>query len=132
MDTNQTPSPVPASKTVLTIEDEHSISQLYTKALTKAGYVVQNTYNGLEGYAQAKTNVFDIILLDLMLPDMSGMEILRRLRAEVPNLKSKIVVTTNLEQEHDHRQVIEQQADGYLIKANVTPRQLVAFLSQIK
>ena len=131
MDNNLSVHPS-SPKRILSIEDEHSISQLYMKTLTKAGYQVQSVFDGIEGYEAAKTDAYDIILLDLMLPNMSGMEILRRLRSEVPNLKAKIVVATNLEQEQQHRQSIEQRADAYLIKANLTPRQLVEFLSHIR
>lgn len=127
MDNTTTP------KSVLCIEDEHFISELYNRALTKAGYNVTVELDGKRGLELAQTNMFDIILLDLMLPTMTGIEILRALRdpAKTPALNSKIIITTNLEQRDDIRADIEQQADGYLVKANVTPRELATFLSQL-
>ena len=125
-DTNTQP------RKVLFIEDELFIGELYTRALTKANYQVKIIKDGEEGYKEAATDTYDIILLDLMLPNMLGLDILKRLRTEKPNLKAKIIITTNLEQSKDHRQAIENEADGYLIKAEVTPRQLVEFLGNIK
>src|SRR5690242_8628273 len=93
----------PASRKLLFIEDEPFISELYSRALKKAGYGVTVIGDGLQGFNEAKTNAYDIILLDLMVPNMMGMDILHRLRAEMPDLKSKIIVTTNLEQSKEKR-----------------------------
>jgi DNA-binding response OmpR family regulator len=121
-----------APKKVLCIEDEVFIGELYTRALTKAGYDIAVEIDGLKGLADAMTDSYDIILLDIMVPNMTGIEILRHLREEKPDLKAKIVITTNLDQGKETRAEIEKQADGYLIKAEVTPRQLVEFLNSIK
>lgn len=119
---------------LLCIEDEHFISELYTRALTNAGYDVVVIADGEAALAEAEKNDYDIILLDIMLPSMSGVEILRRLKE--PNrptpLTAKIIITTNLDQEENTRKKIEDQADGYLIKAEITPHELVNYLSQIE
>jgi len=122
------------NRKVLCIEDEHFISELYSRALTKAGYEVETIADGEKALAAAQTNKYDIILLDLMLPNLSGIEILRALRdpALVPPIRAKIVITTNLEQREDVRADIEKQADGYLVKAEITPHELVDFLNSIK
>lgn len=119
-------------KRVLCIEDEHFIGELYDRALTKAGFTVTVINDGQEGLDAAQTNQFDIILLDLMVPSITGVEILNALRN--PNktspLKAKIIITTNLEQRDEVRQTIEKQADGYIVKAEITPNQLAEFLKQ--
>ncbi len=117
---------------ILFVEDEPFISELYTRALAKANYDVKIAKDGEEGLREAQTNVYNIILLDLMMPNMLGLDILRRLRSEMPNLKAKIIITTNLEQSKERRAEIEKQADGYLIKAEVTPREMVEFLGHVK
>ncbi|HSX30827.1 MAG TPA: response regulator [Candidatus Saccharimonadales bacterium] len=131
MDTG-TPT-TPALRRVLCIEDEHFISELYVRALTKAGYEVEVQLDGQKGLAAAQTDQFDIILLDLMIPNITGIEVLRTLRDPklTPKMHAKIIVTTNLEQREDVRADIEQQADGYLVKAEITPRELVEFLSHL-
>jgi DNA-binding response OmpR family regulator len=116
---------------VLCIEDEKFTSELYERALKKAGYQVRVVTGGDNGLALAKTGQFDIVLLDIMIPNMLGIEVLHRIRAEAPNLKSKIIITTNLEQDDQTREAIEREADGYLIKAEITPKQLVEFLNTL-
>lgn len=127
-------SPTPIGKKILCVEDEHFISELYVRALTKAGYEVTVEVDGQKGLELAQTDQFDIILLDIMVPTITGVEVLRRLRdtAETPHLGAKVIITTNLEQREDIRADIEKRADGYLVKAEITPRELVAFLSTIK
>lgn len=128
-----TPSSAPAKK-VLCIEDEHFINELYTRALTKAGYDVKIVIDGAQGLKEAKTNAYDIILLDIMLPNMKGTDVLKHLRDphETPGLRAKIIITTNLELGDEDRAAIEKQADGYVVKAELTPRQLAEFLEQLK
>jgi DNA-binding response OmpR family regulator len=124
----------PIGKKILCIEDEHFISELYVRALTKAGYQVTVEVDGKAGLELARTDQFDVILLDLMIPTITGIEILRQLRAapDAPKLRAKIVITTNLDQREDIRSAIENQADGYLVKAEITPRELVEFVDTIK
>lgn len=128
------PAPNPATVKILCIEDEHFIAELYARALTKAGYEITVIVDGVEGLKAAQSNLYDIILLDLMIPNMTGGEVLQRLRdpAQTPSLKAKIIITTNLEQKEETRQEIEKLADGYLIKAEVTPHQLVDILGSLK
>jgi DNA-binding response OmpR family regulator len=118
-------------KKILCIEDEHFISELYARALRQAGYDVTTMLSGEDGLRAAQSNQYDIILLDLMIPGITGFEVLRRLRDENPDLKSKIIITTNLDQEDRDREEIESKADGYLIKAEFTPRQLVQIINDI-
>jgi len=119
---------------ILCIEDEHFISEIYARALTKAGYTVDVELDGVEGLKKAQTDAYNIILLDLMIPNLTGIEILRILRdpAQTPSLKAKIIITTNLEQRDDVRTDIEKQADGYIVKAEITPHELVDVLANLR
>lgn len=121
-------------KKILCIEDEHFISELYVRALTKAGYEVKVVIDGGKGLTEAQTDNYDLILLDIMLPNMIGTELLRRLRDPkiTPHLRAKIIITTNLEQGEEGRAAIEKMADAYVIKAELTPKQLVHFIQQMK
>jgi DNA-binding response OmpR family regulator len=136
MEPQTTPEPamaVPARK-LLCVEDEHFISELYVRSLTKAGFDVTVEVDGQKALNLALTDQFDIILLDLMIPTMTGTEVLSVLRDpnRQPPLKAKIIITTNLEQREDIRAGIEAQADGYLVKADITPHELADFLQTIK
>ncbi len=132
--TNQTAPVTSNGLKVLCIEDELFISELYERALKKVGYSVTNAFTGDDGLHLAQTDDYDIILLDLMVPGITGIEILRTLRdpAKTPKLHGKIIITTNLVQDDQTRQEIEKQADGYVIKADMTPKELVAFLERLK
>lgn len=127
------PAAPPNGKKVLCIEDELFIGELYNRALQKAGYDVTVELDGQKGLELAQTNQFDIILLDLMIPTITGIEVLRQLRdkSKTPELRAKIIITTNLEQRDEVKADIENQADGYIVKANITPRELAEFLNSI-
>jgi len=120
-------------KRILCIEDERFISDLYARALTSAGYDVMIVDDGELGLHQAVNGNFDIILLDIMLPSMNGVDILYKMKSPhvVPPMKSKIIITTNLDQKEDIRNKVEELADGYLIKAEITPKELVEYIKQI-
>lgn len=121
------------SKTILFIEDDPFIIDMYTHALGKAGYPIDTATDGKTGYDKARAGNYTLILLDIMIPQMNGIELLERLRGAdgqgLPN--SKIVILTNLAQDEESRRALEGQADGYLIKADVTPKKLVELVSQI-
>ncbi|MDB5169456.1 MAG: Response regulator receiver protein [Candidatus Saccharibacteria bacterium] len=129
----ETPNPAPGRK-VLCIEDEHFISELYARSLTKGGYEVTVIPDGAKALIEAQTDKYDIILLDLMVPNVTGIEILRALRdtTQTPQLKAKIIITTNLDQRDDVREDIENNADAYLVKAELTPHELVNFVNTVQ
>lgn len=119
---------------ILLIEDDQFISDLYVRSLRKAGFEVTHEVTGPAGLAQAKTGQFDLVMLDIMIPDMTGVDVLQELRgsdnAALPN--TKIIITTNLDQDDEGRADLEAKADGYLIKADVTPRKLIEIIKQIE
>lgn len=121
------------SKTILFIEDDPFIIDMYNHALSKAGYPVDTATDGKTGYEKAKTGNYTLILLDIMIPQINGIDLLEKLRGVngqgLPN--TKIVILTNLAQDEESRRALEGQADGYLIKADVTPKKLVELVKQI-
>lgn len=89
--------------------------------------------SGEDGLNKALAKNYDIILLDIMTPDLTGVQVLELLRGKgdkIPN--SYIVITTNLDQDDESRAAVEKMADGYLIKAEITPSTLVDILSKLK
>ncbi len=128
---NQTPQFT--QPTVLLIEDAQFITELYTRALTKAGFDVTTADDGQKALDVALTGNFDVILLDIMLPTMNGVDMLYRMRDDNnPNkVTAKIIITTNLDQPEEARAKIDKMADGYLIKAEITPKELVSYVKQV-
>ena len=121
------------SKTILFIEDDPFIVDMYVHVLEKNNYTVDVASDGASGLQKARSGEYDIVLLDIMVPEMSGIEVLENLRGSdgrgLPG--SKIVILTNLAQDEGSRRALEAQADGYLIKADVTPNKLVELLDQV-
>jgi len=116
-------------KTILLIEDDLFIGEMYSRSLSREGYQVDLIQNGEEGLQAALKGTYDLILLDVMLPEKKGTEILKNLRGDedkVPN--SRIVVLTNYEQDEESRMAMQTKADGYLIKADITPRRLLEII----
>ena len=116
-------------KSILIVEDDGFISELYVRALKKAGYEVELAAQGPVGLKLAREGKFDIMLLDIMIPDMTGVEVLKELRKEkavAPEMR--IIITTNLEQDDETREAVESLADGYIIKADITPKVLVKMI----
>ena len=121
-------------RTILLVEDDNFIRDLSSKELTKAGYHVDTVVTGPSGLELANTGKYDLVLLDIMIPDMTGVDVLKALRGpKGDQLKgTKIIITTNLDQDSDSRSQLENLADGYLIKADVTPRKLVEVVKHIE
>ncbi len=108
---------------ILVIEDELSISTLLKFNLEKAGYSVTIALDGTEGFELAKKELPDLILLDLMLPGMDGMEICKTLRME--KNQTPILMLTAKDEELDKILGLELGADDYLTKP-FSPREVVA------
>ncbi|PID33572.1 response regulator [Candidatus Saccharibacteria bacterium] len=122
-----------AIKTILCVEDDRFIGEMYVRSLKKAGYDVTWVVDGNDGLVAARNQKFDLIILDLMLPEQRGDQILENLRNDkVDNVPdSKILVMTNFEQDDKAKSLVESRVDGYLIKADVTPRKLLEVIEQL-
>lgn len=113
-------------KTILCIEDDRFIGEMYVRSLKKAGYEVDWMVDGNDGLVAARNKQYDLILLDIMLPERRGSEILEALRGKedlIPH--TKIVVMTNFDQDEESRMAMEHNVDAYLIKAEITPKILL-------
>lgn len=112
-------------KKVLLIEDETFIADIYGRELNRAGFVVRICSDGVSGFQALQEETFDILLLDIMLPGMHGLEILRQWRVKYPESQMPIILLTNLGQDEVIKEGFTLGAKGYLIKASYTPKQVV-------
>jgi CheY-like chemotaxis protein len=121
------------SKTILFIEDDKPIAEMYARVLEREGYQVEFAFNGTTGLAKARSKHYDLILLDIMMPEKTGIEVLQELRGEdgrgTPD--TKIVILTNLAQDKTSQEALKAQADGYIIKADIVPSQLAGIVSKL-
>ena len=122
-----------AIKTILIIEDDRFIGEMYVRSLKKAGYDIDWMVDGNDGLIAARNKSYDLILLDVMLPERRGPEILEALRGGAEDLipNSKVIVLTNFEQDDESRMAMEKRADGYLIKAEITPSKLLDVIQHL-
>jgi DNA-binding response OmpR family regulator len=122
-----------AIKTILCIEDDRFIGEMYVRSLKKAGYEIDWMVGGNDGLIAARNKHYDLILLDVMLPERRGNEILDSLRGGGEDLipDTKIIVLTNFEQDDESRMAMEHHADAYLIKAEITPRKLLSVIEEL-
>ena len=120
-------------KTILCVEDDRFIGEMYVRSLQKAGYDVTWVVDGNDGLVAARNQNFDLIILDLMLPEQRGDQILDALRNNNVDLvpTSKILIMTNFEQDEASRKSVMSRVDGYLIKADITPRNLIDVVKQM-
>ncbi len=120
-------------RTILVIEDDRFIGEMYVRSLRKAGYTVDWMVDGNDGLAAARNKPFDAILLDIMLPERRGSEILQVLRGGAEDLipNTKVIILTNFDQDEESRMVMEHNADAYLIKAEITPKKLLSILEKM-
>lgn len=121
-----------AIKTILVIEDDRFIGEMYIRSLKKAGYEVDWMVDGNDGLIAARNKAYDLILLDVMLPERRGTEILDALRGKedlIPN--TKVIVLTNFEQDDQSKQIMQKNVDAYLIKAEITPKKLLGVIKQL-
>lgn len=122
-----------AIKTILCIEDDRFIGEMYVRSLNKAGYEVDWMVDGNDGLVAARNKHYDLILLDIMLPERRGSEILTALRGNGDNLvpNTKIIVLTNFDQDEESRMAMEHDVDAYLIKADITPKKLLSIIDKL-
>lgn len=122
-----------AIKTILCIEDDRFIGEMYVRSLRKAGYTIDWVVDGNDGLVAARNKPYDLIIIDIMLPERRGDQILEALRSDNSDLvpDSKILILTNFEQDEESRASLTNRVDGYLIKADVTPRALLKVIRDL-
>jgi len=122
-----------AIKTILCIEDDRFIGEMYVRSLKKAGYEVDWMVDGNDGLVAARNKQYDVILLDVMLPERRGTDILEALRGNGEDLipHSHVIILTNFEQDDESRMAMQKNADAYLIKAEITPKKLISVIKQL-
>lgn len=112
-------------KRILLIEDDRFLRRACEASLTQRGFLVISANDGEEGLRLAKSEPFDLILLDLLMPKKPGIEVLAELRAEgPPKADIPVMILSNSSREEDKRRAVEFGAVGYYVKANLSLKAL--------
>jgi len=113
-----------SGRKILIIEDETDVADLLTLNLRKAGYKISTATDGASGLQKARNNKPDFIILDLMLPKMSGLEVCRILKSDTATAQMPILMLTAKAEEVDRIVGLEFGADDYVTKP-FSPREIV-------
>lgn len=111
---------------ILIVEDDLFIRELYQNTLAREGYTIDTAADGEIAIQKATTTPYDLILLDIMLPKYSGIDVLRKIRNSAPETKhTSVILTTNLSEENVIKDAVRMGIDGYLLKAELSPEEVV-------
>ena len=119
------PEPAKEGKTILIVEDDPVLLKMYTEKFTFEGFDVLNAKDGEEALKVSLAEKVDMILLDIMLPRMSGTDFLEKLRQDTKGKNIPVVALTNLAEEDEKQRALKLGVKEYLVKAMQTPEQVV-------
>ena len=119
------------AKILLIVEDDPLMSRLYQKIFTFEKYSVESAGDGLEGLEKARTVKPMLILLDVMMPKMNGLQVLDKLKADPDTKDIPVVVLTNLASEKDAETALLKGAVKYIVKSEHEPKEIVAMVKEI-
>ncbi len=120
-----------AAKKILIIEDDALLSRMYQAIFKPDKYEAIFSPDGQDGLAKARSHMPAVILLDIMLPKLNGMQVLEKLKADPETMHIPVVVLTNLSGERDAQQALVLGAVRYIIKSEHKPDDLERIISQI-
>jgi len=110
---------------ILLIEDEEMLANMYETKFQNEGYNIKKALDGETGLKIALEDKPDLILLDVIMPKLDGFSVLKNLKGNSQTKNIPVILLSNLGQEEDIKKGKEMGADGYLVKANLTPAEVV-------
>lgn len=113
------------SKKILLVEDEASLRELYRELLFSVGFEVDTAEDGKTAYEKIKNNKYDLILLDIRLPEMDGLQVLHSLTDEEKANNGKIYMLTNFSEDKIIKEAYKAGATGYLMKSALDPDEVL-------
>jgi len=116
---------------ILIVEDDIFLADLYKTKFVLEGFKVSVAYDGEKGLEMVKKIKPHIVLLDLVLPKMSGFDILTNIKAEAGTKNIPVILLTNLSQKSDVEKGLRLGASDYLIKAHFMPSEVVAKIKSL-
>ena len=118
-------------KTILLVEDDRFLRRACEASLHQRGYHVVTAADGEEGVRLARSERPDLILLDLLMPKLPGIEVLRAVRTDPTLCDVPVVILSNSSRQDDRRQAMALGATGYFVKANLSLRELAAEVARV-
>ena len=117
---------------LILVEDDPMIGEIYQRKFSSSGFDIAIATSGKEFLNKVKENKYDLALLDMVLPEMNGIEILEELKkGGKNNPEMKVFIFSNLTSKEDHDRAMENGADGYIPKTQFNPSELVVEIKRI-
>jgi DNA-binding response OmpR family regulator len=110
---------------ILIIEDDRYISKMYQLKLSLEGYDVQVAENGKQGIDKVKEMMPNVILLDILMPELDGFEVLKIVKSDDVTKDIPVLIMSNLGQEDHIQKGLQMGAIGYIVKSQFTPSKVV-------
>lgn len=112
-------------KKILVVEDDDFLREIYIEILQEAGYDIDSATDGDQAYQKIKLGGWDLVLLDIILPKMDGLDIMKKIKSETDEKLTKtLVFLTNLDNDEQIKEALSL-GNGYLIKSQLTPDNLL-------
>lgn len=113
------------NKKILIVEDDAFVQDIYRTKLSQEGFSIMDAENGEKALKKLESESPDLILLDIIMPLMNGLEFLEKLRADKKYKKTPVILLTNLGQKEDVEKGLALGANDYLIKSHFTPSEVL-------
>ncbi len=120
----------PKTHTILLVEDDLFVRDLYVRTLKRAGYNVEAAIDGEEGFNKLHEIHPDLVLLDIMLPKMNGIELLKKAKQDDAVKDIPIFLLTNLGQDTIIQDAFHIGAAGYILKARLLPQEVISYVNE--
>lgn len=116
---------------ILLVEDDPLLLKMYTKKFEVKGHQVETATNGVDGIAKVKSFKPDLMLMDVMMPKLNGIEALAQIKADPDTRQTPVIILTNLSTTDDAEAALSKGALKYLIKSDYTPAQIVELAEKV-
>ena len=116
---------------ILLVEDDRFLRRAAEASLRQRGFAVTVAADGAEALVKVRSEIPDLILLDLLMPKLTGIEVLRALRAEEATKKIRVLILSNSSREQDLEAIKELGVTDYLVKANLSLQELGDRVAQL-
>ncbi len=112
-------------KTILIVDDDITLREMYVERLRAEGFVVDSARDGEEAITRAKTGKPNIILLDIMMPKINGLDVLKMLKSDDETKDIPVLLLTALIQDIDKAKGLTSGADDYIVKSETMPGEVI-------
>lgn len=110
---------------ILIVDDDMTLRELYEERMKAENFVIISASDGEEAVEKATKEKPDLILLDIMMPKINGIDVMKMLREKEETAKIPIIILTALVQEVDKIKDMMKQYDSYLVKSEIMPKQVI-------